>query len=405
MVGTGTGLDAQVGVCLEGGGYGLGGTVNRFFEFNTDGIVRRKVTVQGTGLRAGGRFARAQRRVITTRDGQGTLTGDFVTSGMGVFLAAVNGTSTITAGSNTTLAASCIAGAPSISVTGPVVQGQSLLIDVAGLQESRVAGVVTGAGPYAVAVAPLTNGHANGATVVVAGGPTVYTQTHTPGALRGVSMALQKGVPTTSGTVEPFTYVGCKILDLDISIAKGGLAVAAMTFDAQDEQTLGSTPAGPALATASYSTTAVPFSFLQASLLLGGVNVAAVTKANVKLTRPMKVDRYFLGAGGLKAEPLENAWQTITGSLDADFTTRAALYDSFASDASLSLVLSFVGPAIGVTGTNASLTITVPAIKLDGETPKVAGPDVVQIVSPFVGLDNAAAPPVTYTLVSADSAY
>ena len=130
-----------------------------------------------------------------------------------------------------------------------------------------------------------------------------------------------------------------------------------------------------------------------------------MTKANVKLTRAMKTDRDFFNSGGLTQEPLENAWQTITGGLDADFTNRTTLYDAFAADTSLALVLTFVGPQIGTTGVNSQLMVTVPSIKLDGETPKVGGPDVVQIVSPFVGLDNGTQSPVTYQITSGDSSF
>lgn len=73
-------------------------------------------------------------------------------------------------GSSTTLSAAAVAGATSLSTVGPVVAGQSLLIDTGGVQETRTAGVVTGAGPFAVAVAALSFAHAAGAAVGVSGG-------------------------------------------------------------------------------------------------------------------------------------------------------------------------------------------------------------------------------------------
>lgn len=336
MSGIGTGLDAQVTAAKESS-YGVYVAGTRAFEFASETFQRNKVTVQGTGIRAGGRFARSARRVITTRDGKGQLTGDFVTSGMGIFLRQVCGA---------------------------------------------------------------------GSTNVQRGATGVYDQTHTPGQLLGESLSIQKGVPNTAtGAVEPFTYVGCKITDLELTMNKAGLLVAQMTFDAQDEQTLGSTPAGPALATPSFTASAVPFSFLNASLTLGGSPVAGVTKASVALHRKLRTDRYYFNSSGLKAEPLENDWQAVDGSLTADFVTRAALYDSFASDASLQLVLTFVGPQIGATGVSNQLTVTVPVVKLNGETPKVSGPDIVSLNVPFEGLDNGTNPVITYVLTTGDTTY
>jgi hypothetical protein len=335
MTGTGTGLDAQLGFVAEGS-YGGGGTVTRFFEFDSESLKHQKVTVQGTGQRAGGRFARRQRRVITTRAAGGSFSGDLVTSGMGLLFKAATGTS----------------------------------------------------------------------TSVQRGSTAVYDQTHTPSGLLGLSLCIQKGMPRTSdGGVEPFTLVGGKVTSLDVSIAKGGLAKVAVDIDGQDMRTTASSPAGPALATASYSTGAVPYSFLSAALTLGGSPIAAVTKANVKLSRAMKTDRYYLGAGGLKAEPLENAMQKVDGTLEADFTTRAALYDAYEADTALAMVLTFTGPVIGGTSTPNSLTITVPSISLNGDTPTANGPDVLSLSVPYEGLDDGTNPVVSYAFVTADTTY
>ena len=331
---TGTGLDAQIGWGQEST-WGTPVTPTRFPEFTSEGFSKDKVTVQGMGLRAGGRVARAGRRLVTTNGGKGSLSLDLVNSGLGILFKTACGTATSTQRSSTP----------------------------------------------------------------------VYDQVFTLGALLGKSMTIQKGVPSTDGTVNVFEYNGVKITDLDVSISKGGLAQVSANFDARQERTADTTPAAAALATASYSTTATPFSFLSAQLTLAGSAVAAVTKANVKLTRPLKTDRYYLNGGGTKSEQLENGYATIGGTLEADFTSLTALYSSFETDASLALVLSFTGPVIAGSAVNSGLTITVPAIKLNGDTPKVGGPDVVSISCAYDGLDDGTNPPITYAFVTADTTF
>lgn len=240
------------------------------------------------------------------------------------------------------------------------------------------------------------------------GQTTVWDQVHTIGSLIGTSLTIQKGVPETTGAApQPFTYSGSKVADLDLSIAAGGIAKMSVTVQAARERTLGTTPAGLALATASYSTTAVPFSFLNATLSLGGSPVAAVKSCNVKLTNPLtsSEERTYIGGSGFQAEPLRNGLATVTGTLSADFVDRTVIYDAFYNDTGLALVLVFSGPQIGVTGINNSLTINVPVVKLNGSPPQVSGPGIVNISAPFEGLYDDTNSPITYTLVTGDSTY
>lgn len=98
-------------------------------------------------------------------------------------------------------------------------------------------------------------------------------------SLTGNSFTLQKGVPTAdNATVEPFTYVGCKITDWNLSVATGGLAQLALTIDARNELAgsgngdplNGSVPALATFDTPTNGQGYFPFHFREATLYTGG---------------------------------------------------------------------------------------------------------------------------------------
>lgn len=213
------------------------------------------------------------------------------------------------------------------------------------------------------------------------------TKTYVPGPLTGLGLTIQKGVPQTDGTVKPFTYSGCKIPSWTLSCETGGILVLDFEVDAQDEVT------ATALATASYTAHNI-FNFAQGALTLGGVAVANVKAATVTSAVPMKTDRFFFNSAGKKAEQIENDYRTTTGTLSTEFVDQATIYDLFRPDTSTGLILTF-------TNGGASLVVTVPAIYFDGETPKVGGPDVVDLAAAFTALDNGTNPAITIAYTAA----
>lgn len=260
------------------------------------------------------------------------------------------------------------------------------------------------------------------APTLVAGTSSAYQQIHPLGTIDGKSFTLQKGVPQTNvaGTINPITYVGCKISTWTVSVATGGIATLALTVDARQELSLNSTPAGPALATASYAVTAGEFNFVNGTLLTGGTptttaglvtvagatTLASVTGASVTLTRQLKEDRYFLGSAGIKDQQVENGLAVPTGTIDAEFFNKADIYDLFASDAALTLQLNFV-QAAGTAGTGTgqpSLSIIVPGIHFDGSAPQVGGPDIITLSAPWSGGDDGVNTPMQLVYVSSDIA-
>ena len=252
----------------------------------------------------------------------------------------------------------------------------------------------------------------------------VYTQVHQPGSLQGHSFCVQKGVPATDGTVEPFTYVGCKVESWKISVDVNQIAQLELMLDARNE--LGgagnSDPLNgsvPALATPSYTSGMQLFHFREGTVYTGGTptltsgvvslvgETAAAQVKKCEITHAVALDktRIFLGNNGFKSEQLENGFRKIGGSFEIEFQSSEAMYNTFAADTTTSLELKFVGPIIGTSGTNTMLMdIIIPNIKLDGDAPTVGGPGVVSVASPFTGLDDQATTQIQFTLQATDAA-
>lgn len=251
----------------------------------------------------------------------------------------------------------------------------------------------------------------------------IYKSIHQPGSMQTHSFTLQKGVPAIDGTVEPVTYVGCKLSEWDLKVQTGSLAELAFTIDARNELAGNgdSDPLNgsvPSLATFGVPTSGLGekvFHFRQATLYTGGtptltsgvVSLAGETAAgnikdcDIKHTFSYDAARYFLGSSGFKAEQLENNFRKITGSFNIEWLSTESMYNAFAADTTTSLELTFVGDSVSTS--NYLLDVIIPNIKLDGEPPKVPGPAVVMQQVTFTGLDDETTTPIQITYQSEDS--
>ena len=250
------------------------------------------------------------------------------------------------------------------------------------------------------------------ATATQIGATTAYQQVHTPGDTVGKSMSMQVGRPQTNGTVQPFSYNGVKVTDWEISVKTNQIATFNLTLDAWDEAT------GTAYVAPSYLTPpANVLKFSDASLILGGTvtttsgvaslsggsTAAAAEDVTIKGTNALKVDRFFLGSAGIKAEQLANQFRKITGSATFEFQNLTDVYNAFAAQTPTALQLTFTGSQIGTSGHNASLQILIPTVFFDEGPPVVEGPDVLKQAVTFTGLDDGTDPVIQFTYVSADT--
>jgi hypothetical protein len=242
---------------------------------------------------------------------------------------------------------------------------------------------------------------------------TAFQQVHVNGSKAGQFLTTQVGRPQISGvTVQPFTYTGVKVTDWEFSCSDNQIAQLKVTCDGQTELT------STGLAAASYPTPNGLFAFSDATAItLGGTattsggvtsvasGVAVASRVNgITLTgsTPMKVDRYGLGNGGLKGEPIENAIPTITGTLSTEFFSRTELYDVFKSAGTTPLQLDFTkfdaagNDANGVAaGPNPyRLSIILPAVKFKSGSVNISGPDVIPQSIGFQAYDDGTTNPV-----------
>lgn len=209
-----------------------------------------------------------------------------------------------------------------------------------------------------------------------------FTHTFTPGTLLGKGLTLQKGVEKPDGTVQAFTYPGTKILSADFSVDQDGLLMGTFEFDASQEVT------GTALAAASYSTPRI-FTYSEGTLSVDGVAKANVRSVgSVSIVNNLMVERFFLGNQGIKSQPINTPFDTISGNLDVEFQNLTDFYDLFAGDTSAELELEFVGDTLSG-AFDETFRITIADVRFEGETPKVGGPELVYMNVPFVGLDPA----------------
>lgn len=364
----GSGLSTQFLVAPEGT-YGVAptltaGTGVTSYEIKSETLEGKKTTVQGEGLHAGGKYARTRRRVLTNWD----VNGGFV---MDLPCTALNRLLKYMIGSTDTSV---------LATNGTLTENASTLS---------------------------------------------YTAVHIPGNTQGASLCLQKGVTTTAQVVQPFTYVGCKLSDWEIACATGEIASLTLSVDGRNELAGLTTNNGdplntttPALATWANHQSNL-FHFRQATLSTGaavtttsnissgnfsGDGLGQVKSISIKQTMGLDTSRYFLGSAGFKAEQIENALRTISGSFVIEWDTEAQ-YEAFTADTPTSLLLEFKGLGIGTTPTVnfQDLQILIPSIKLDGESPKVGGPAVITQSVNFTGLDDEVNNPIQFTYTTLDT--
>jgi len=338
---TRSGLDAQVGFGAETT-YGTAGTINHFVEFDEENFQFQPTWLEGEGIRAGKKYKRASRVGISRKAVTGQLTFKVPNKGIGLLIKHMIGS----------------------SVTTPAQIDSS----------------------------------------------DAYAQIHTPGDHYGKSLTFQVGRPEPgTGTVQPFTFVGCKCTQWELSLSDGEHLTLSTTWDGRDEST------ATALAAASYPDAAL-YNFSHATLKLGGTASTAdgettisggaavatvINSISVTGENPMAVERYGIGNAGLKNEPLENDYPTVTGNLDAEFS-KSELYDVFkaATPTALQLSLAF-GEAD--TGIPFLFDFIAPAVLLKDAAPSVSGPDLVRMTTEFEVYDDGTNPTFQIKIVSTDT--
>lgn len=200
------------------------------------------------------------------------------------------------------------------------------------------------------------------------------------GSMNGKSYSVQVGRPAVTGTVHPFTYLGGKVNEAELSLEVDELAVLTTTWDFQNGLTP-STPAaaggpGPALAAPSYPTAGVPFDFIGAKIQVGGVDID-LTEVTMNVNNNLKTDRFFLRRSSLKKEQIEETEpRDITFEGNGEFEGLTA-YNRFVNGTEAAITVSLRGDDIE-TGQPYEHLITGARVRFDGGTPTAEGADVLE---------------------------
>lgn len=155
---------------------------------------------------------------------------------------------------------------------------------------------------------------------LAAGPPIVVTP-----ALALPSLTIQVNKPDIGNTDRVFTYAGCKAATWELSGTAGEIPTFMVDWIAKSRVT------NVAKATATYSTTAVPFKVINTVVSLGGVTYGV---KDFKLRGDNKIARRYLSGDQYTKEPLHDGAdeREITGSISIEFPDLAEITASDALD-------------------------------------------------------------------------
>ena len=227
--------------------------------------------------------------------------------------------------------------------------------------------------------------HALGA-VATAG---TYTHTCTMADPFGLGLTIEVGRPGNDGTVRAFTYAGCKINSLDLSVSVGELLSAEFGVIGTTAETIGTVTA------ASYGSSLELLHFAGAAITVAGVAYPC-KDFSLSVNNGLTGDRFVLGSQ-VAQQPIASSLAEVTGSLTSEFLDATA-YNRVINATHAAVVATFTD------STADTITVTVPVARFDGDTPSVGGPDILDQTLNFKGLFNGTDSPVTIAVKNGDSA-
>ena len=217
----------------------------------------------------------------------------------------------------------------------------------------------------------------------------------------GLGLTVQVGRPDSAGTVQPFTYAGCKVDQLSLMNGVGDFLKAEMNIVGKSETT------GTGLATAVYPITggAASFAYLnwtQGAITIAGSPVGVVTDIKIDINNNIKSDRYFLGAATM-SEPIIAAMTEISGSVTVEFDGLTN-YNRFVNGTVAALTATWTGATAIESTTYPAVLVNLPNVRFDGDTPNVKGPDVITHDLKFKVLYDGSTGPITIDQTTTDTA-
>lgn len=254
-------------------------------------------------------------------------------------------------------------------------------------------------GTFEMAVVDRTMGllfqQITGATpsIVAAGSGFLHTYAH--GDITGKFFTAQAGIPELSGTVRDYNFIGSKVTSSSFTGNTDDLLMASFDLDCRDvdEDAI-------AFATPSYTAgldvfdTSIAGTVVQiggsvsGGIVTGGTTIDGVKGFSATFNRPHYNEGFYFGGAGRKKEPVQNGKTEVTGSLNADFVSKADLADRFASDVAFPLAVTFLGQTTA--GFTPAVKFNFPSVHLDGDGPVLDDEDVVNTDYGFTVLQDGA---------------
>jgi hypothetical protein len=231
-----------------------------------------------------------------------------------------------------------------------------------------------------------------------------YLQTHNIGTSQpNKSATLQVNRPDISATDHAFTYPGSVLTSVTFTGSADGVLTCSLTWDCRDETTPSTTPAGAALATASYATGVTSWigSATGITVNVNSVDVSQfVSSWSLTWTQPYQADAWRMGQGSLKRKPIPNGLPTVTGTIEADWDaeTRYLLYRA---GSIIDVYADFQGPIIASTY-HEQIKFDCTAAQIRGGGAAVGGPDVLSQTIEYTAGDNGSSVPLIVQYMSTD---
>lgn len=218
----------------------------------------------------------------------------------------------------------------------------------------------------------------------------------TIGDLFGDMMTIQVGRPDVAGTVQPFTYLGCKIAEFELVQEIDEFLILSTSIDARDETT------ATALATATAPTVTELFHWGGFTMTVGG-SAFEPTSFKLGVNNGLKTDRHHLRGATLKKEPIEEKMREVTFEMEGEFESLTA-YNRYVNGTDTAIVATWTAVATYDTAKPFKIVATMEGTRWDGETPTVDGAGVLSQPMKGVVLDDATSPTFTLDYFSSDAA-
>lgn len=241
-----------------------------------------------------------------------------------------------------------------------------------------------------------------------------YQQLFTPATSDKLpSYTIQKGLPPLGGgTTLPLTFAGMICSGFEFNAGNAEIPTLKLNWVGKAVES------STSLATASYLTGVLPFSFVHAAITIGGTVTVPTTTAlatggtavsNVRdfaLTYDNGLDTngHNLGSAGKRSRAQLLGLRSITGTITAEFDA-ATLQAAYLAQTDLAIVFTLTGTTAITGAYYPALQFTIPIVRLEGELPKANAGDTITQSIGFTGLDGGVAThPLYVAIVTAETA-